>query len=166
MKGERVIGGTPTTADSTDPAGGAETMSSAPGRFETARAEWRQALGERGKFDCPHCTEVFSRPGYRALHMGRQHPKALTEEEREDFESAREAESGVMDEIALHTKSGLFALPLLLLYAATLVLLIELDANIAWVVMSTPGYVLFAALFYSMAYGYFTGGKDHFHGHD
>ncbi len=165
MKGERVIGGTPTTADTSDPVG-TETMSSAPGRFETARAQWRQALGERGRFECPHCAEDFSRPGYRALHLGRQHPKTLTEDDEAAFEAAREAESGVMDEIALHTKSGLFALPLFLLYAATLVLLIELDANVAWVVMSTPGYVLFAALFYSMAYGYFTGGKDHYHGHD
>lgn len=159
-----MIGGTPTTGSAD--AEGTETLSSAPGRFEAARAEWRQALGERGTFDCAHCPEVFSRPGYRILHMGRQHTDALTDEERAHFESARDAERGVMDEIALHTKSGLFALPLLLLYAATLVLLIELDANIAWVVMSTPGYVLFGALFYSMAYGYFTGGKDHYHGHD
>lgn len=134
------------------------------GRLEAARAQWNALIGERGRHACPLCDETFARAGYLLLHKGRRHPESLGQDELARYEATEQAERGVMHELALHTKSALFALPLFLVWAATLVLLIEMDANIAWIVLSTPGYALFAGLVYVMAYGYQTGGKHSYYG--
>lgn len=133
-------------------------------RSELARERWREALGPRERSPCPHCEEAFARPGYRVLHLGRRHDARLSEEQKAHFEAVEQAERAVMREIALHTKSALFALPLFIVWALTLVLLIELQTNIAWMLMATPGYALFAALIYVMAYGYQSGGRESYHG--
>jgi hypothetical protein len=141
------------------------TTPSLMGRVEATRLAWRQAIGPRGTYTCHDCNESFAREGYLLLHKGRRHEGSLDTATRSRFEAVRAAEAEVMQEIAVHTKCGLWALPIFLAWAAVLVLLIEMNANIAWMVMSTPGYVLFAGLVYVMVYGYLTGGRTSYYGH-
>lgn len=129
-----------------------------------ARTAWQEAIGPLGRYPCPHCAQAFARAGYLELHLGRRHAERITPGEKTRFESVKQAELAMMHEIALHTKSALFALPIFLVWALTLVLLIELETNIAWMLMSTPGYAFFAALIYVMAYGYQSGGRESYHG--
>jgi hypothetical protein len=142
----------------------AVTTASLMGRVEATRLAWREAIGPRGTYTCPVCDERFAREGYLLLHKGRRHEATLDATTRSRFEAVCAAERDVMQEIAVHTKCGLWALPIFLAWASVLVLLIEMDANIAWMVMSTPGYVLFAGLVYVMVYGYLTGGRTSYYG--
>jgi hypothetical protein len=96
----------------------------------------------------------------------RRHEGVLDEVERAAYEATRHAERAWMDHLAGHVKSGLVVLPLFLVWAMTLVILLEMDANPAWLVMATPGYLLFGALLYAMAYGFVTGGRERYYGRD
>jgi len=47
---------------------------------------------EAAPFGCPYCAREFAQADYRNLHLGLEHPAALSPAERSAYESAREAE--------------------------------------------------------------------------
>jgi hypothetical protein len=49
--------------------------------------------GETPAAECPYCGRPFQTERLRALHVGERHPEECTDDERAEFEAAREAES-------------------------------------------------------------------------
>jgi len=75
-----------------------------------------------GRFECPYCTDAFARARHRALHLGQVHGAVLSDEEREAYETAEEAER---EDLRLFRLKALAALVLvyfgfLILYAFSL----------------------------------------------
>lgn len=127
-------------------------------------ARWRACLGTRGEHACRACGERFARPGYLTLHAGRRHPDALDADQQAAYRAVQQAEREWVAHMARHVKSGLLVVPLFLVWAATLVLLVEMDTSPGWILMTTPGYLLFGGLLYAMGYAYLAGGRERYYG--
>lgn len=74
----------------------------------TQRDEAPPAEGE--PIACEYCEERFARRDYLALHRGLEHPDALSDRERAEFERARESER---EEIRLYRLKAIGLLVLL-----------------------------------------------------
>lgn len=59
---------------------------------------------------CPHCGRPFRTDQLRTLHLGVDHPESVTDDQREAYEAAREAEADDLFVYHLKTVAALVAL--------------------------------------------------------
>ncbi|MDX1612039.1 MAG: hypothetical protein R3185_06690 [Candidatus Thermoplasmatota archaeon] len=101
---------------------------------------------------CRVCKRAFLEEELLALHMGREHEDALTEEEQAAYRQAWEAEEAVLAGLQRHVKGGLTALPILMLYGFVVMVALLGQANPALTMLPLPGVILISAFVYYLGY--------------
>jgi len=103
------------TETPTDPTGPRTDPERATGPDDTAY----DVPPDETPVECEYCDRPFESAGLLALHRGRAHESALTEDQRTAYEEAYEAESGQLGRFRLKALAALVLLyfGLLMVYA-------------------------------------------------